>query len=80
MKLNSCNVGGRHKSDNHTNKCKIVIGTTAMKQMTFILREHVKELLAWPERSDKALKISRIRSFTIEEGLEEYSKQWKQHV
>lgn len=45
-----------------------------MKEMTFALRDHVMGPLVKAERSDKALKICRIRSCMIEEGFEEYSR------
>lgn len=75
----SSNVGDRYKSNNHINKCKIVVGTTALEEATFILREHEEGPLMRPGRSGKALEL-KDRRYTIEEGLEECSRQRKQHA
>lgn len=72
-------MGGRYKSNNHINKCKIVIGTIAMEEATFTLREHEEGPLMRPGRSGKALDL-KDKKYTIEEGLEECSRLWKQHV
>lgn len=57
MKFKTSSGGGRHKPNNHTDKCKIVIGTTAMKEMILALKECVMGPLMRLGRSDKALKI-----------------------
>ena len=54
----SANGGGRYVSNNHTDKCKMVTRTAAVREMTFTSREHdVIGPLVKAERSDKALKI-----------------------
>lgn len=47
---------GEADINNHTDKCKIVIGI-AMKETNLALREHVMGPLMRPGKSDKALKI-----------------------
>lgn len=50
-----------------------------MEEATFILREHEEGPLMRPGRSGKALEL-KDRRYTIEDGLEECSRQRKQHA
>lgn len=47
-----------------------------MEEVTFILREHEEGPLMRPGRSGKALEL-KDRRYTVEGGLKECSRQWK---
>lgn len=52
---------GRHGSTNHIHKCKIVMTTSGVKDMTLGVREHIMKSLTRPMRSDEALMKSVVR-------------------